>query len=56
MTNHKLETLTVHAGTAPDPATKAPRPVPPVLPESAEEKRRFEEARKRREHRLSMRR
>ncbi len=39
-----------------DPVTKGPRPVPPVVPESDEEKRRFQEARQRREHRLSMRR
>jgi acyl-CoA hydrolase len=39
-----------------DPVTKAPRAVPPVVPESDEEKRRFQEARARREHRLSMRR
>jgi acyl-CoA hydrolase len=38
-----------------DPATKAPRAVAPVLPESAEEKRRFDEGKQRRAHRLSMR-
>jgi acyl-CoA hydrolase len=38
-----------------DPATKAPRAVPPVLPESVEEKRRFEAGKQRRAHRLSMR-
>ena len=30
-------------------------PIPPVIPESAEEKRRYEEAARRREHRLEMR-
>lgn len=38
-----------------DPATKTPRAVPPVLPESADEKRRYEEGKQRRAHRLAMR-
>ena len=38
-----------------DPVTKAPRAVPPVVPESDEEKRRFEDGRQRRAHRLAMR-
>lgn len=36
-----------------DPATKAPRAVPPVLPETADEKRRYEAAQKRRAQRLA---
>lgn len=36
-----------------DPATKAPRPVPPVLPQTAEEKRRYEGAKERRAQRLA---
>jgi acyl-CoA hydrolase len=39
-----------------DPATKAPRPVPPVLPETDDEKRRYEAARQRRAARLAARR
>lgn len=39
-----------------DPATKLPRPVPPVLPETPEERRRFEDGRRRRAHRLTLRR
>jgi acyl-CoA hydrolase len=38
-----------------DPATKGPRPVPPVVPETPDEKRRFEDARRRRAHRLASR-
>lgn len=36
-----------------DPATKSPRPVPPVLPQSADETRRFEAAKERRARRLA---
>ncbi len=39
-----------------DPTTKAPRPVPPILPQTDDEKRRFESAKARRAHRLSLRR
>jgi len=35
------------------PETKKPRPVPPVLPESDEERRRYAEAEQRRRNRLS---
>ena len=38
-----------------DPATRQPRPVPPVVPETADEKRRFADARRRRELRLAAR-
>jgi acyl-CoA hydrolase len=38
-----------------DPVTKAPRPVPPLLPETADEKRRYEAAKQRRAHRLAQR-
>lgn len=38
-----------------DPVTKAPRPVPPLLPETADEKRRYEDAKQRRAHRLAQR-
>jgi acyl-CoA hydrolase len=38
-----------------DPVTKAPRPVPPVLPESPDEQRRYEAAKLRRAHRLQSR-
>ena len=38
-----------------DPDTKQPRPIPPVIPETAEEKRRFADAQRRREHRLAQR-
>lgn len=36
-----------------DPESRAPRPVPPVQPESDEEKRRYDEAKARRAHRLA---
>lgn len=39
-----------------DPETKTPRPVPPVLPESADEKRRYADAQQRRSLRLAHRR
>ncbi len=39
-----------------DPVTKAPRPVAPILPQTDEEKRRFEAAKQRRAHRLATRR
>ena len=39
-----------------DPATKTPRPVPPVLPQTDDEQRRFAAAKQRRAHRLAMRR
>lgn len=39
-----------------DPVTKTPRPVPPVLPETDDEKRRHEAARQRRAARLAARR
>jgi len=39
-----------------DPATKKPRPLAPVQPQTADEQRRFEQAKQRREHRLAMRR
>ncbi len=39
-----------------DPGTKTPRAVPPVLPQTDEEKRRFEEGKQRRAHRVAMRR
>lgn len=39
-----------------DPVTKKPRPLAPVQPQTADERRRFEEAKQRREHRLAMRR
>ena len=38
-----------------DPATKTPRPVPPVLPQTDEDKRRFAAGQQRRAHRLAMR-
>jgi acyl-CoA hydrolase len=38
-----------------DPATRSPRSVPPVLPQSADEKRRFEGGKQRRAHRLATR-
>ncbi|MBK8095658.1 MAG: acyl-CoA thioesterase [Planctomycetes bacterium] len=38
-----------------DPATRQPRAVPPVLPESADEKRRFADGKRRRELRLAAR-
>lgn len=38
-----------------DPVTKTPRAVPPVLPQTDEEKRRFEAGKQRRAHRVSMR-
>jgi acyl-CoA hydrolase len=38
-----------------DPKTRQPMPVPPVLPETADERRRFEAARRRREQRLQTR-
>jgi acyl-CoA hydrolase len=38
-----------------DPETKAPSPVPPVLPETADEKRRFAAAQERRAQRLRQR-
>jgi acyl-CoA hydrolase len=38
-----------------DPESRSPRPVPPVLPETADEKRRYEQAKARRAHRLSQR-
>lgn len=38
-----------------DPVSKQPRPVPPVLPETEAEQRRFDAAKARRAHRLSMR-
>jgi acyl-CoA hydrolase len=36
-----------------DPVTRQPRPVPPVIPQSAEETRRFAEGKRRRERRLA---
>lgn len=36
-----------------DPVTKTPRPVAPVVPETEEERRRFEAAKARRAHRLA---
>ena len=39
-----------------DPVTRQPQPVLPVIPESTEEKRRFEAAKQRRERRLAERR
>ena len=39
-----------------DPATKTPRPVAPILPQTDDEKRRFEAAKQRRAHRLTLRR
>lgn len=39
-----------------DPATKTPRPVPPVEPQTDDERRRFEAAKARRAHRLAQRR
>ena len=36
-----------------DPKTKAPRPVPPVLPQTVDETRRFEAAKERRARRLA---
>ena len=39
-----------------DPATKKPRPVPPVVPQSDDEKRRCEEGKQRRAHRLAQKR
>jgi acyl-CoA hydrolase len=38
-----------------DPVTKVPRPVPPVLPETADEKRRYAAAQARRAQRLASR-
>lgn len=38
-----------------DPVSKSPRPVAPILAQTDDEKRRFEAARKRRAHRLSLR-
>ncbi|MGE3175396.1 MAG: acyl-CoA thioesterase [Planctomycetota bacterium] len=38
-----------------DPTTRAPRPVPPVLPENDEERRRFAQAQQRRQRRLELR-
>jgi acyl-CoA hydrolase len=38
-----------------DPKTRRPAPVPPVVPETDEEKRRFADARRRREERLKSR-
>ena len=38
-----------------DPVTKTPRQVPPVLPQTDDEKRRFEAGKQRRAHRLAMR-
>ncbi len=38
-----------------DPVAKTPRPVPPVLPQTDDEKRRFEDGKKRRAHRVAMR-
>src|SRR5262245_23525047 len=38
-----------------DPATRTPRPVPPVVPQTAEEKRRFEGGKQRRAQRLATR-
>ncbi|HEX5053362.1 MAG TPA: acyl-CoA thioesterase [Planctomycetota bacterium] len=39
-----------------DPVSKTPRPVAPVLPQTPDEQRRFDEARQRRAHRLASRR
>ena len=39
-----------------DPGTKAPRPVPPILAETADERRRFDDAKQRRANRLAQRR
>ncbi|MFY9344976.1 MAG: acyl-CoA thioesterase [Planctomycetota bacterium] len=38
-----------------DPVTRSPRPVPPVQPETPDELRRFEAAKRRRAHRLASR-
>ena len=38
-----------------DPESRAPRPVPPVLAETEDEKRRYEKAKARRAHRLAQR-
>lgn len=38
-----------------DPVTRLPAPVPPVLPETDDERRRFADAKRRRELRLAMR-
>lgn len=38
-----------------DPESRTPRPVPPVLPETEDEKRRYEKAKARRAHRLAQR-
>ncbi len=38
-----------------DPVTKAPRTVPPLAPETDDERRRFEAAKQRRAHRLAQR-
>ena len=38
-----------------DPESRAPRPVPPVLPETDDEKRRYQNAQARRAHRLAQR-
>ena len=38
-----------------DPESRAPRPVPPVQPETVDEKRRYEAAQMRRAHRLQAR-
>jgi acyl-CoA hydrolase len=35
-----------------DPESRAPRPVPPVAPETDDEKRRYDAAKQRRAHRL----
>jgi acyl-CoA hydrolase len=55
MTGHKLHTCSAYLTfVALDPHGK-PTPIPPVIPETQDEKRRFEEAGERRQYRLHLR-
>ena len=55
LTGEKLHTCSAYLTFVALDENKRPTPIPPVIPESEEEMRRYEEAGKRREYRLAMR-